>query len=95
MITVDLDLRGGTFKVGSPLFESLHDGQKLFIVDSVVEFRRGQLPTVVRHRVHRFVTLLLGQDAPHGKIGGVGLNVVFLTGIKVGELGAVVKAFFS
>jgi len=74
---------GGGFKVMSPYFERLDNGEELFVVDFVVAFRGSEFARVEGDGVENIGVVGLGEDTSDGEIGGVSFNDNGTVGVKV------------
>jgi hypothetical protein len=55
VVNDNVDRSSGTFKIMSPLLESLEDGQEFFIMSVVVKFRGGKSAGVESNRKRKMI----------------------------------------
>ena len=74
VVLENLNLMNGSFAVTTPVFEGIHNREKLLIVDFVFDLHGLEFPGVESHRVQFPLFVSFGQHRANRKVRGIGLN---------------------
>ena len=85
MVPEHLDLIRCPFAVSPPVLEAIHNGQKLLVIDLVVDFRRLELSGVEGHRVQPSFLVSLRQDGSDREVRSVRFDDHGFGGVEMGK----------
>ena len=87
----DSDGVGGANEPGTHITESVNNGEKLFVMDFIINFSRGEFVRVKSNRMEKVVVVGLKKDGSKGKVGSISNNCGRESRIECWRRGAVVK----